>query len=132
MSDENKMVPMDQVQKMIQEGIKQALEDERSRAKAEQEAFLQERREKKVDYAKLMKSSNMPWVNIESGSEITDQGIPIEMEWNESMVRYLKANGVPGLTEEEIIQTWLNGIYHDMTPPPAGDGEDEAVKGDFA
>jgi len=107
----------EEVQEMIKAGIADALKSERDKLKAEKEAFERERTEKQRDYNKLMKSSNQPWINIESGNPDeadADKGIPIELEWNDAMIKYLKQSGVPGITEDEIIQTWLNAVYRDM------------------
>lgn len=52
------------------------------------------------------RDSKEPWVTI-IGDTISDEGIQIALDWNDAFISYLKAEGVAGADETQIVQRWL-------------------------
>jgi putative protein kinase ArgK-like GTPase of G3E family len=59
--------------------------------------------------AEKHRDSKEPWVTV-VGETVTDEGIKIELDWNESFVKFLKAQGLTGKDETQIVQKWLSMI----------------------
>ena len=52
------------------------------------------------------RDSKEPWVTI-IGDTISEEGIQLALDWNDSFVRYLKAQGVTGVDDTQVVQHWL-------------------------
>lgn len=59
--------------------------------------------------AKFMKSTE-PWVSIRSDKVDHEKGLQLELDWNEAFIKYLRANGVKGTKEEDVVAYWLTMI----------------------
>ena len=93
--------------------------EERSRQK-----IIEQREDQKKthdEYVAKMKASDEPWVDIQGWVQ-TEQGVRVELDWNDAMVKYLRDNGVSGTNDEQVVQKWVTLLMHDM----AGQMEDEA------
>jgi len=60
-----------------------------------------------------MKESSEPWVDV-TGWTDTEQGVKVELEWNDSFVDYLKAEGITGADEDQIVQQYITLLLRDM------------------
>lgn len=101
----------------LKEQIKrQVIEELKSeQALAMEEAALRREEEKKEQerYVKKMKESPDPWVDI-MGWVQTDKGVKVELEWNDAFVDYLRANGVTGSDDDQVVQKWVTLLLRDM------------------
>lgn len=96
----------------------------------EQKRFeLQEERKKnaaeRAKYVKEMKASNEPWVDVEG--LITDgQGVGIELDWNDAFIDFLRAEGITGTDEDQIIQKYVTLLLRDMADQIDEQNEDKS------
>lgn len=52
------------------------------------------------------RDSDEPFVTI-IGDTITEDGIQLALDWNDAFVKYLRAQGVTGADDTQIVQHWL-------------------------
>ena len=52
------------------------------------------------------KDSDKPWVSI-IGDNIGEEGLQLSLDWNNAFIDYLKASGIEGVDETQIVQKWL-------------------------
>ncbi len=52
------------------------------------------------------RDSKEPWVTI-IGDTITEEGIQLALDWNDAFIKFLKAQGVTGTDDTQIVQHWL-------------------------
>jgi len=98
----------------IKAQVIQEMKDEHTR-KMEASRIEREKQKKEYDnYVKKMKESSEPWVDVTGWSE-TDQGVKVSLEWNDSFVDYLRANGVTGADDEQVVQKWVSLLLRDMS-----------------
>ncbi len=128
MSEKFSKEEMAEIKQMLKNEILEEIKDEKTKA---MELAKKEREEQKAKYAKYveeMKASSSPWVDITGWSE-TDEGVKVELEWNDAFIDYLAANGVTGTDEEQTVQRWVTLLMRDMADQIDGELRDEA--GDF-
>ena len=102
----------------------QVLEELESKEERERQTIIQQREEQKEvheEYVAKMKASSEPWVDIQGWVQ-TEQGIRVELDWNDAMVKYLRDEGISGTDDEQVVQKWVTMLMHDM----AGQMEEEA------
>lgn len=63
------------------------------------------------DEAEKHRDSKEPWVTV-VGETVTEDGIKLELDWNKAFVKFLKAQGVTGSDETQIIQKWLSMVAY--------------------
>jgi len=51
--------------------------------------------------------SEEPYVEIISETFTEEGGIQLRFDWNQPFIRYLKANGITGPTDEAIVDNWV-------------------------
>jgi len=89
------------------------LKDDRTR-KIEEAKFRREQEDvEQQKYIEKMKQSPDPWVDI-IGWVRTDEGVKVELEWNDAFVDYLRANGINGADDEQVVQKWVTLLLRDM------------------
>lgn len=59
--------------------------------------------------AEKHRDSKEPWVTV-VGETVTNDGIKIELDWNDAFVNFLKAQGVTGKDDTQVVQKWLSMI----------------------
>ena len=94
----------------------QVLEQLSEKDEVERQRRIREReqnRKAREAYLDRMKQSSEPWVEI-IGIEPTDQGIRTELDWNDAFIEYLKAEGITGSDDEQIIQHYVALLMQDM------------------
>lgn len=89
------------------------LKDEHTRKMEEAKFRREEEDSEHARYVEKMKASPDPWVDI-IGWVRTDEGVKIELEWNEPFVDYLKANGITGTDDDQVVQKWVTLLLRDM------------------
>lgn len=52
------------------------------------------------------RDSDEPFVTI-IGDNVTEEGIELGLDWNDAFVKYLKAQGVAGADDTQVVQHWL-------------------------
>lgn len=55
-----------------------------------------------------------PRVQLIGSLHDPEKGIRIELDWNSEFIEHLKANGVTGADEEQIIRRWLAHLSSDI------------------
>jgi hypothetical protein len=60
------------------------------------------------------KSSKEPWVSIVGESIDPEKGIKLELDWNDAFIKYLKANGYTGASEEMIVGKWMVDMHRHL------------------
>lgn len=108
--------------KLYEELKTKVIEDIKTDEEKRRDALLREREEAKKNrdaYVLAMKESTDPWVDILGGVQ-TDEGIKIELDWNDAFVKYLRANGISGAKDEVIVQKWVTLLLRDMADDMEG------------
>lgn len=61
-----------------------------------------------------------PWASIKSVYNDTqkENGMILEIEWNDFFIDMLRQAGYSGLTDEEIFNQYLNDLYREQLPDP--------------
>ncbi len=101
------------IKDQIKAQIFNELKDDNTR-RIEEAKFRRESED--VEYSKYvekMKDSPDPWVDI-IGWVRTDEGVKIELEWNNAFVDYLRGNGIKGTDEDQVVQKWVTLLLRDM------------------
>lgn len=80
-------------------------ERKKRQLKALQAEILQEESEKALDNPEG-KQSDQPWVTI-VGDTVSEEGIQLSLDWNDAFIKFLKAQGVTGTDDTQIVQKWL-------------------------
>lgn len=52
------------------------------------------------------KDSDKPWVTV-VGDAVGEEGLQVSLDWNDAFIEYLKANGIEGKDDTQIVQYWL-------------------------
>lgn len=52
------------------------------------------------------KDSDDPWVTI-VGDAVGEEGLQLSLDWNDAFIEFLKAGGVTGSDDTQIVQKWL-------------------------
>lgn len=58
------------------------------------------------DDERAQKESDQPWVKI-VGDRVTEDGIKIDLDWNEAFIKHLVSCGISGKDDTQIVQKWL-------------------------
>jgi len=102
-----------EIKKQLMEQVVDELKDDRTR-KIEEAKFRRETEDtEQKRYIEKMKQSPDPWVDI-IGWVRTDEGVKVELEWNEAFVDYLRGNGIKGADDEQVVQKWVTLLLRDM------------------
>jgi len=89
------------------------LKDERTRKMEEAKFRREEEDAEQQRYITKMKQSPDPWVDI-IGWVRTDEGVKIELEWNDAFVDFLRVEGIKGADDEQVVQKWVTLLLRDM------------------
>lgn len=131
---ENTAVPVMSPEEMAEwkkEIKQQVLSEMKNERTVAMEEAAQRREEEDADrqkYFTKMKASPEPWVEI-VGWVQTEQGVKVELEWNDAFIDFLKVEGVTGTDEDQVVQKWvamlLHNIADDMGEKVTPEGESE-------
>ncbi len=103
----------------IKAQVIEEMKDENTRKMELARAEREKQRKEYEEYVAKMKESKEPWVDVTGWSE-TDQGVKVELEWNDAFVDYLRANGVTGADDEQVVQKWVTLLLRDMADQMEG------------
>jgi len=95
----------------------QIMEEMKSEKEVQRQEIIEQRETAKKaqdEYVALMKASSDPWVDIQ-GWVHTDQGVRVELDWNDAFVAHLKSEGVKGADDDQIVQHWITLLLRDMS-----------------
>lgn len=109
----------------IKEQVIQEMKDEQTRKMEESRIAREKQRKEYEEYVEKMKASSEPWVDVTGWSE-TDQGVKVELEWNDAFVDYLRGNGVTGADDEQVVQRWVTLLLRDMADQMEEKTEDKS------
>lgn len=102
-----------EIKEQLKAQIFNELKDDQTR-KIEEAKFRREEEDTEHSrYVEKMKQSPDPWVDI-IGWVRTDEGVKIELEWNDAFVDYLRSNGIKGADEDQVVQKWVTLLLRDM------------------
>jgi len=102
-----------EIKKQLMAQLVDELKDDRTRKMEEAKFRREQEDEEQQRYINKMKCSPDPWVDI-IGWVRTDEGVKIELEWNDAFVDYLRANGIKGTDDESLVQRWVTLLLRDM------------------
>lgn len=97
----------------IKAQLVEELKDEQTRAREALEKKKDEERKARQAYIEKMKLSPEPWVEI-LGDGLTNNGLRVELEWNDAFVEYLRKEGITGTDDDQIVQKWVTLLLRDM------------------
>ena len=104
---------LEAIKKQLMAQVVDELKDDRTR-KIEEAKFRREEEDiEQKKYIEKMKQSPDPWVDI-IGWVRTDEGVKVELEWNDAFVDYLRGNGIKGSDDEQVVQKWVTLLLRDM------------------
>lgn len=72
------------------------------------------------------KESSEPWVQVLGADPDPENGIKIELDWNQAFVDYLREQGIVGTEDEQVVQRWLTLLLQEMTE----ESNEDVVPGD--
>jgi len=104
-------------QDMVKAIREQIMEEMKSEGEVQRQDIIKKREAAKKaqdEYVDKMKESSDPWVDIQ-GWVTTDQGIRVELDWNDAFVAHLKSEGIKGADEDQVVQHWVTLLLRDMT-----------------
>lgn len=110
---------------------KQIMEEMTSEKEVVRQKIIEEReiaKKAQDEYVVLMKESSDPWVDIQ-GWVTTEQGIRVELDWNDAFVAHLKSEGVKGADDDQVVQHWVTLLLRDMSDKLA---EENPEKSEFS
>ena len=93
--------------------------------KAREEYLIQEKERKRV--LEELKSKEEPWVDIRGMVPDPEHGVKIELDWNDAFVKYLRANGIDGPTDDIVVQRWLEAISTEISTDMAIDDAEKTL-----
>ena len=121
-NDEPEMIRKDEVDKYIQDTINAKWEDKIQREKLETQARHEREDAVADEYTSTMKDSPEPWVDLK-GYQETENGLKIALDWNDAFIDHLRAQGLVGVSDDDIVHKYLSLLMRQVT--------DETDKGDF-
>jgi hypothetical protein len=101
------------IKETLKKQIIEELKDDNTLKMEEAKIRRDEEREEQSKYINKMKTSPDPWVDI-VGWVQTQEGVKVELEWNDPFVDYLRSNGVTGTDDEQVVQKWVALLMRDM------------------
>jgi len=114
--------------KEIKQQVLSEMKNERTLAMEEAAVRREDEAAERQKYFDKMKESPEPWVEI-IGWVQTEQGVKVELEWNNAFIDFLKTEGVTGTDEDQVVQKWvamlLHNIADDMGEQSTPEGESE-------
>lgn len=104
--EEDEMISKAAVDMYIQESINKMWADKVRMEKEEKAAKLKREEAVIEEYTGVMKDSDEPWVDLKGYKE-TEHGVKISLDWNDAFVEHLRAEGLTGVDEDQIVHKWL-------------------------
>lgn len=119
------LAEIEALKEQLKAQVLQEMKDEATVRTEEAKMRREEEKKEQIRYISKMKESPDPWVDI-IGWVHTDEGVKVELEWNNAFVDYLRGNGINGADEEQVVQKWVTLLLRDMA-----DQMDERYSSDY-
>jgi len=108
-------VPLDpELVAAVRRQVMEELKSDEERARQDKIIAREDAKKAQEEYVAKMKESSDPWVDIQGWVQ-TDQGIRVELDWNDAFVDHLKTEGVTGADDDQVVQRWVTLLLRDMT-----------------
>jgi len=107
---------------------KQIMKEMRSEKEIVRQQVIEDReiaKKAQDEYVALMKESSDPWVDIQ-GWVTTEQGIRVELDWNDAFVAHLKSEGIKGADDDQVVQHWVTLLLRDMSDKLAEENPEQS------
>jgi len=132
----NELLENKATQKLREERENRQKEETKKRKEAEKKI---EETKKNLNYlSKELKNSSEPHVKLVSGKFSKENGLEVELDWNDAFIRYLKANGIEAENDEETVRKWLAALSRDIDRQVTAENylmsgirDDEEFEGNF-
>lgn len=112
-SDEYKAEMRKAAIEMLEEDRVRQQEEEQNRLRQHQEDMDKAESDLKLLKEKMADSPE-PWVYIVGSGIDPSRGISVELEWNDSFIRFLRQQGIDGANDEDVVQVWLAHLSSDI------------------
>jgi len=109
-----------ELKKQLKEEMMAEMKDENALKIEEIKKRREEEKAEQLAYVDKMKESPDPWVDI-VGWIRTDEGVKVELDWNNALVDHLRANNITGADDDEVVQKWVTLLMRDMADQIDGD-----------
>jgi len=106
-----KMIPESQLEDFIQAKVDKMFEDKVAQEKHKRETKKRYEAEKLKEYSESKKEDDEPWIAVIGESTDENGQVAFEMDWNDAMIRQLRDEGVPGITDDEVVNTYLAALF---------------------
>jgi len=104
---------LDDIKSTLKDQIIEEMKDDRTRLTEESKKERQKQTDRYAAYVAEMKESTEPWVDV-TGWTDTDQGVKVELDWNNAFLDYLAGSGIKGVDEDKVVQQWITLLLRDM------------------
>ena len=98
----------------IRQQVMEELKSEDERERLEKIEARADAKKAHEAFVELMKKSADPWVDIQGWVE-TEQGVRIELDWNDAFVQHLKSEGITGADDDQVVQKWVTLLLANMS-----------------
>lgn len=76
----------------------------------------------RAKYVAKMKEAKEPWVDI-VGNISDGNGVGIELDWNDAFIDFLRASGINGTDDDEVVQKYITLLLRDMADQMEEEGD---------
>lgn len=114
---------LEQLRQEIKKEILADLTDDKAKSDKLKELEAEKYREVYDTYAKTLMASNFPWLNIQ-GLVDSEDGLKTIVDWNDQMISFLRAGGLTGTTEEEVVGRYLVAMLAELSSSMLPDSEE--------
>lgn len=115
---------VEDLKNQLKRQILDEMRDEKSYQAEQDKVRRAEEKAEHERYVTKMKESPDPWVDI-IGWVQTEEGVKVELEWNNPFVEFLRQNGITGTNDEQVVQKWIVMLMRDMSDQVSEDSESE-------
>lgn len=115
LNESNVLTPelIDAIKKQVTSEIVEEMKEQKVYEQREREIRHEAEDLERANYIAKMKESDEPWCEMDSKVRDTEHGSRVELEWNDAFIVYLKASGLTGTDDEQIIQQYLTLLLRD-------------------
>jgi len=111
------------IKDQLKQQVLEELKNEETRKREEQAMRREKEKQEQQKYIETMKESPDPWVDI-IGWVRTDEGVKVELEWNDAFADYLRVQGITGSDDEQVVQKWITILLRDMADQIVDESEE--------
>lgn len=104
---------LEQLRKEIKAEILSDFKDDKEKADKMKQLEAEKYQEAYGTYANTLMASNFPWLNVQ-GLVDSEQGLKTIVDWNDQMISYLRAGGLTGTSEEEVVGRYLVSLIAEL------------------